>query len=158
LSQRSVVAGIVQHQVQKLRKHLKQRAKHLHDLLQQVIDSLVLTSLAATAGLVVWCVAPFLVVTMPLGIFLSNFGQTSSGIDRMVIKCSTLLSPASIIPFNEFDSLGELGEPWRAVLANFACYAVLLVAVRAACLRNADRWLGRSANSSRPLAADPPFH
>jgi hypothetical protein len=103
--------------------------------------------IGATGGLVVWCTAPFLFFTMPLGVYLSSFGprtSSTSNVNQILVKCSSLLSPASILPFTEFDSLGELGNPWAAMLANFACYAVLLVVVRAACLRNADRWLGRS--------------
>jgi hypothetical protein len=61
---------------------------------------------------------------------------------------SSLLGPAAIIPFNEFDDLRELGEPFIAVLINFACYAVLLAVFRFTCLRNADRWLGRTSGET----------
>jgi hypothetical protein len=100
--------------------------------------------LAATGGLVVWCAAPVLFVTMPLAFSLGRFGQ-----HRELIACSSLLSPAGIVPFNEFDRLHELGEPWLMVTLNFAYYAALLAAVRFACLRNADRWLGRAAGEVR---------
>jgi hypothetical protein len=96
--------------------------------------------IGATGGLVVWCVAPLLFVTMPLAIYLGSFGPLEN---RELIACTSLLSPAGIVPFNEFDSLRELGNPWLAVLVNFACYGALLASVRFACLRNADRWLGR---------------
>ncbi len=99
--------------------------------------------LAATAGLVVWCAAPVLFITMPLSFSLGRFGQ-----HRELVACSSLLSPAGIVPFNEFDGLHELGEPWLMVTLNFAFYAALIVAVRSACLRNADRWLGRTAGEA----------
>ena len=98
--------------------------------------------IGATGGLVAWCIVPVLFVTMPLAIALRSSGQQRYGYIKLIAG-SSLLSPASIIPFNEFDSLQQLGEPWVVVLLNFACYAALLAAVRFACLRNADRWLGR---------------
>ena len=97
--------------------------------------------IGATGGLVAWCVAPLLFVTMPLAIALETYGREY----QTLILDSSLLSPASIIPFNEFDDLHELGEPSIVVLMTFACYAVLLAAVRFTCLRNADRWLGRTS-------------
>lgn len=90
----------------------------------------------AAGALVVWCVVPLLFVAMPLAIILGQSYKT-------LIAGLSLFSPASIIPFNEFDSLQELGEPWSAVLANFVCYAALLASIRYICLRKADRWLGR---------------
>jgi ABC-type transport system involved in multi-copper enzyme maturation permease subunit len=97
--------------------------------------------IGSTGGLVVWCVAPVLVVTMPLAIFLRSAGWQH----RHLIACTSLLSPAAIVPFNEFDDLREFGEPWVAVLVNFAFYGLLLLVIRFICLRHADRWLGRTA-------------
>jgi len=102
--------------------------------------------IAATGGLVVWCIAPVLFVTLPLGILRPSLGQGMSYADYdVLIKCSSLLSPAAILPFIEFDNLSELRVPWVVVLANFTCYVLVLVLVRTVCLRNADRWLGRTA-------------
>ena len=78
-------------------------------------------------------------LTMPLAIMLDHAPWEH----RHLINFTSLLSPAAIVPFNEFDNLHEFGEPWAAVLANFAFYAALLLIVRFICLRNADRWLGR---------------
>ena len=46
---------------------------------------------------------------------------------------------------NETVSLREFGvDPWLVVIFNFVGYGAVLVAIRAICLKNADRWLGRS--------------
>jgi ABC-type transport system involved in multi-copper enzyme maturation permease subunit len=102
--------------------------------------------IGATGGLVAWCVAPVLLITMPLAIMLNRPPWEY----RQLIACTSLLSPAAIIPFNEFDDLHEFGEvPWAAVLLNFALYALLLSTVRFLCLRKADRWLGRTVGEGR---------
>lgn len=91
----------------------------------------------ATAYLVVWSVAPLLLVTMPLNVLLRP-GWSD------LIASSALLSPATIIAVNEYDDLPRVfGNAWRAVIANFTLYGSLLLLVRSVCLRNADRWLGR---------------
>jgi ABC-type transport system involved in multi-copper enzyme maturation permease subunit len=100
--------------------------------------------IGATGGLVAWCIVPLLLVTLPLSIASETLSYPYSEWIRGWKKPSSLLSPASILPFNEFDSLHELGEPWIAILVNFACYGALLFVVRAICVRNADRWLGRT--------------
>jgi hypothetical protein len=104
--------------------------------------------IGATGGLVAWCVGPLLFVTMPLAIVLASFGSFGQDYNTL-ITASSLLSPAAIIPFNEFDDLPRLGEPFVVVLWNFALYAVLLAVVRFTCLRNADLWLGRTSGESK---------
>ena len=101
----------------------------------------------ATGALVAWSIAPVMLVTMPLAFAFGSFGQ-----NRELIAASSLLSPAAIVPFNEFDSLRELGDPWIVMPINFAFYGALLGAIRFVCLRNADRWLGRT--DGRPARPD----
>jgi hypothetical protein len=98
--------------------------------------------MAATATLVVWCAAPIFLVTIPLEILFGHPGR----MDREFINCSTLLSPAMIIPANEFSELPEFGNPWLAVCSNFLVYGALALLFRAMSLDNADRWLGRSSD------------
>jgi hypothetical protein len=45
---------------------------------------------------------------------------------------------------NEVSGLHEYPGPWLSVWLNFAFYGAALVAFRALCLKNADRWLGRA--------------
>lgn len=57
-----------------------------------------------------------------------------------------LVSPASIVPINEFDELDRFfGNAWVAVIANFVFHGGLLAIFYAACLIRADRLLGRAA-------------
>ena len=100
--------------------------------------------IGATGGLVAWCVVPLLLVTLPLSIASETLSYPYREWISGWKEPSSLLSPASILPFNEFDCLHELGEPWLAMPLNFACYGALLVTVRTICLRKADRWLGRT--------------
>jgi hypothetical protein len=57
-----------------------------------------------------------------------------------------LLSPASIIPVNEFADWNdfEFGWPWLPLAVNFAIYGIALWWVRNMCLTRADRYLGRA--------------
>ncbi len=96
--------------------------------------------IGATGGLVVWCVAPLLLVTMPLAIYFRSPGFAY----RHHIAFTALLSPATIIPINESDKLHEFGSPWGALLVNVVFYGAILLAARSLCLRHADRWLGRT--------------
>jgi ABC-type transport system involved in multi-copper enzyme maturation permease subunit len=98
--------------------------------------------MAATATIVVWCVAPIFLVTIPLEILFGHPGR----LDREFINCSTLLGPATIIPINEFSELPEFGSPWLAVCSNFLVYGALALLFRTMSLDNADRWLGRSSD------------
>jgi ABC-type transport system involved in multi-copper enzyme maturation permease subunit len=104
--------------------------------------------IGATGGLVAWYVVPLVFVTLPLSIIFDGMGKPY----ETWISASSLLSPATIIVFTDFDCLYQLGEPWVVVLANFGWYAALLAAVRFTCLRNADRWLGRTDGKAKPAA------
>ena len=98
--------------------------------------------MASTAAIVVWCAAPLVFLTIPLEISLGHPGHA----DREIIEFSALLSPATIIPSNEFSGLSELGNPWIAVCCNFALYGTLALVFRNLSLKHADRWLGRSSD------------
>ena len=76
--------------------------------------------------------------------------------EKPALLWSSLASPLGILNANEQDILGHffrthqaqtgrvrtvVGEPWAPVAANFLFYGLLMVGVRAACLRSADRLL-----------------
>src|SRR5207247_280285 len=90
--------------------------------------------------IIAWCIAPFVFVTIPMEIWLGHPGL----VGRQVLNCSALLSPATIIGFNESVELGTLGSfPWLAVIVNFAGYGGMMLIFRRLSLAHADRWLGR---------------
>jgi hypothetical protein len=117
-------------------------------------------SLAAIVG---WCAIPFVIVVIPLAItFQGPLSPNDPG--ARVITCSMLLSPASILVWNETDSeflWQEFGDfIWVPFVLNFGAYLAALVFFRRMCLKNADRWLGRTeeqppdaATGSGPLSA-----
>ena len=97
----------------------------------------------AMAAIVAWCVVPLVFVVMPLGNLLQGWGMRQD-----VTRWASLLSPAMIIPYNEFEWLREFTDfAWPAVILNFAVYATILIVIRWLCMRNADRWLGRSEST-----------
>jgi hypothetical protein len=64
-----------------------------------------------------------------------------------------LLSPAAIVPLNEFSEWQELANlPWVAVVLNFMGYGICLFFVRQLCLLSADQLLGRVENYEATLA------
>lgn len=103
---------------------------------------------ASLAALVAWCVLPVMLVAIPLEILTLRSGI----LDRNTVNLTTLLSPAMIIPFNEFDGLDRVGpSPWLTVIGNFMAYGALMLACRWLCLSQADRLLGRlEAKQSSP--------
>jgi hypothetical protein len=87
-------------------------------------------------AILAWCVAPLLFVAMPLGIM---FHPARDGGFGFVF----LLSPASIMAFNEEGHWGEFGNrAWLAVILNFAAYGLILAWLRKKCYQHADRLLG----------------
>jgi ABC-type transport system involved in multi-copper enzyme maturation permease subunit len=104
--------------------------------------------IGSMAAIVAWCVVPYIVVVMPLAITFQNRGSS----DDPVLSCTMLLSPASILFWNEFDTnvvWRDFGEYlWVPVVLNFGGYLAALVFFRRMCLKNADRWLGRTADQS----------
>jgi len=90
----------------------------------------------AVGSVVAWCaIAPVVAVMLDELFRLGND-----------VYWIALFSPASVVPLNEFATLHELRplNPWTAVLANFAVYAVLLWLFRHLCLVRANRYLGRA--------------
>lgn len=95
--------------------------------------------IAAFGGLVAWCIAPMFLIYLPLGIL---FGPPTAD---SAINFAMLFSPAAILFASESNALHHFShQPGLAVLLNFAAYAIVLAVIRAACLHNADRWLGRA--------------
>jgi hypothetical protein len=109
--------------------------------------------IGSMAAIVAWCVVPLVFVAIPLAIMFHN---PSTEPRQRILTCSMLLSPASILFWNETESefLGrEFGEfIWVPVVLNFGAYLAALVFFRRLCLKNADRWLGRLQETT---AADP---
>lgn len=94
---------------------------------------------ASLAALVGWCLLPIFLVTIPLEIVFRP-----AGMDKKIINALALLSPATIIPFNEMNALNQFAdEPWLPIVVNFALYGTCLVAFRWKCLSQADQLLGR---------------
>ncbi|MSR59008.1 MAG: hypothetical protein EXS05_15410 [Planctomycetaceae bacterium] len=90
--------------------------------------------------IVAWCVAPLVFIVLPLSIVLGPTGMVSD-----LISYVSLLSPATIVFMNEFQSLKEFpGGPVLPVVFNFIGYLFALNIVRSVCLSHADRWLGRA--------------
>jgi len=108
--------------------------------------------IGSMAAIAAWCIAPLVFIVLPLVIMADSFGRTSAGSDdwKIFIELASLLSPATIIFINEATALHEYPGPWLSVWLNFAVYGAVLVAIRATCLKNADRWLGR-AEGKEPL-------
>ena len=93
--------------------------------------------MGSLAEILAWCVAPLVFVVLPLGILLDP--PRGSGFFFMY-----LLSPASIMAFNEASDLTNLANlPWVAVTVNFAAYGFILARLRKLCYFQADRLLGR---------------
>lgn len=99
----------------------------------------IIGSLAAIVG---WCVIPLLLIAMPLAI-----ASGPGTFDRSGLIFSVLLSPAAIIPFNEFGELREFAQlPWLAVFLNFMGYGFCRFVLKNLCLLNVDSYLGRMQN------------
>ena len=101
------------------------------------------------AAIVGWCAIPFVIVVIPLAI---TFQGAATGPETRFLTCSMLLSPMSILFWNETDSeplWQQFGEYiWVPLVLNFGAYFAALVFFRRMCLKNADRWLGRTADQS----------
>jgi ABC-type transport system involved in multi-copper enzyme maturation permease subunit len=101
--------------------------------------------IGSMAAIVGWCVVPFIFVVIPLSI---AWQHSPSEPRARILTCSMLLSPASILFWNETDAgflRREFGDfIWVPVVLNFGGYLAALVFFRRLCLKNADRWLGRT--------------
>jgi ABC-type transport system involved in multi-copper enzyme maturation permease subunit len=108
----------------------------------------IIVALAAIAG---WCVLPVVFIFMPL-MMLKPPGTVDSP-----LNFSIFLSPAMIVAVNDYGDWHEFGNsPWPGMTMNFLMYATALVLIRRACLRNADRWLGRVESDCDEGASVPP--
>lgn len=97
--------------------------------------------IGSLAAIVTWCVAPLVLVSFPLDIFTHPLGQLS----LVPVRLTMLLTPATIISFNEFGVLHRLGLDWLwlPVILNFLFYGACLALFRWLCLSRAGRLLGR---------------
>ena len=100
----------------------------------------IIGSMAAIVG---WVIGPLVFIVMPVSI-VANSMHVSSSYWQPVAQLTSLLSPATIVFINEANGLKEFPGPWSSVWLNFALYGAALIAIRATCLKNADRWLGRA--------------
>lgn len=97
--------------------------------------------IGSMAAIVGWSVAPFIFCVMPLAIVVRGSG------DDGLISCLSLLSPATVVFWNEIEfnflkrTFGEL--IWLPFFLNFTGYGIAIAFFRLLCLNNADRWLGR---------------
>ena len=92
---------------------------------------------AALGALVGWCLLPLMLVVLPVGVIFQPRGNSGFGF-------LFLLSPAAIVPLNEFSDWQELANlPWVAVVLNFMGYGMCLFLLRQLCLLSADQLLGR---------------
>lgn len=91
----------------------------------------------ALAGLVAWCVIPFVLFAV---LMIVTRARPNSGIGLLM-----LFSPATIVPVNEFNEYHDIfaGERWSAIIMNFVFYGACLFVLRVMCLSKADRLLGR---------------
>ena len=98
----------------------------------------IITSLAIIVG---WCALPICLLAFINEVLIGGF------VNRDTFGFLYLLSPVSIIPFNEFNAYREIGDaPWVIVLINFVMYGTCLFVFRTLCLRLANRLLGRGGD------------
>jgi hypothetical protein len=90
----------------------------------------------AVGMLAAWCILPIFIIVM-----ITELLGVSS---RSPLIALTLLSPATIIPFNEFNDLDDLSKHrWLLVVANFTFYGICLLFFRSRCLGSTGQYLGR---------------
>ena len=95
---------------------------------------------SAVLVLVAWCIMPF-VILAPF--FITNVLNERDAIWLLQ------LSPATIIPFNEFNELDNLSDTlWPAVIGNALFYGLIYLAFRTWCLATADKAVGRLTGPS----------
>jgi ABC-type transport system involved in multi-copper enzyme maturation permease subunit len=101
--------------------------------------------IGSMAAVAVWCIAPVVFFVLPLSIMARSPNMLLSTAEwQSLTEFASLFSPATIVFVNEGGVLHEYPGPWISVWLNFAFYGAALVAFRALCLKNADRWLGRA--------------
>lgn len=111
-------------------------------LIGLVVRSQARAIIAAVGVIVGWCILPLVFIVLPT--FIIFRPMLGPGNENPLLYL-TLLSPATIIPMSEFDDLHHYsGGPWAPVVINFLVYGLVLLVTRDLCLRNADRFLGRT--------------
>ena len=92
--------------------------------------------IAALASIVVWCVAPVVLLLM---IFESTGFEPDEPGGLLL-----LLSPAALVFLTEIRELDELEVGmWVPIIVNFVWYGIIALFLRWLCLNHADRYLGR---------------
>lgn len=92
---------------------------------------------ASLATIVGWCLGPVLMF-IPLAVIFT-VGRN----DELLFLI--LAGPATIIPFTEFSALRQIADaPWVVVVLNFMFFGMAVLVIRAKCLRDASRLLGRA--------------
>jgi len=101
--------------------------------------------IGSMAAIAAWCIAPRVFLVLPAAM-MSNAMRTTEDVSywASAIQLTSLLSPATIVFINEGGGLGDYPGPWVSIWLNFGFYGVALVILRTICLKNADRWLGRT--------------
>ena len=95
---------------------------------------------SAVLALVAWCILPFAI--------LAPFFITDMLNERDSIWL-IMLSPATIIGFNEFHELRDQSDnQWLVVIGNTVFYGLIYLAFHTWCLASADRAVGRLAGPS----------
>jgi len=90
---------------------------------------------SAVLVLVAWCILPFAILA-PFFITRVLREQNSAWL--------MLLSPATIIPINEFHDLRHLSDTqWPAVIGNTLFYGLIYLGLRTWCLATTDKAVGR---------------
>ncbi len=104
------------------------------------------------AAILAWCVAPLLLIFMPIVIMFDLHPGTAAGF-------LLLLSPVPIIGINENNDWRSLADcPWTAVIVNFTAYGLIALWLRRKCYAQADRLLGRSCEDTPNVPQHPDSH
>lgn len=91
----------------------------------------------ALVALAIWIVGPYLV--------LVPISSLTAG-DSLILNCVALLSPVTVIEIaaNDYVDWGEFGSNWLPTLISVSLYSGILLLIRRACLKSANRFLGRA--------------
>ena len=93
-----------------------------------------MTSVGVLVG---WCLGPLFLIMLLDELF--RWRLFREGPVPLLIA-----SPIMVVPLTEYDDLGMRDtSAWGSMLINFFWYGAIMVAMRAVCYLNADRWLGR---------------
>lgn len=91
----------------------------------------------AVLVIVAWCIVPFMILAP---FFITRTFDPDECVWMMQ------LSPAFMIPMNEFNEMGrheDLNRVWRMVIGNAVFYGLIYLALRTWCLQTSDNAVGR---------------